>query len=77
MSSAAVLENLLKKERLARKEAEELLEIKSLQLYQANEALRLLAGDLELRVQSRTKELEAKQKALEEALEAAGGKVEE
>jgi signal transduction histidine kinase/CheY-like chemotaxis protein len=71
MSSAAVLENLLKKERLARKEAEELLEIKSLQLYQANEALRLLAGDLELRVQSRTKELEAKQKALEEALEAA------
>ncbi len=47
----------VQRERSARKEAERLLEAKSIELYEANEALRKLAADLELRVKERTEEL--------------------
>jgi len=51
----------VERERLARKEAERLLEQKSLELYHANLHLKELAGDLEQQVVNRTAEL---QKAL-------------
>ena len=54
-----VLKRLRKRERLARKEAERLLEAKSAELYNANQQLRALADELEGRVESRTAELEA------------------
>jgi signal transduction histidine kinase/CheY-like chemotaxis protein len=47
------------RERLARKEAEALLEAKSLDLYTANQALQRLAEQLEARVAQRTEQLEA------------------
>ncbi len=51
------LESRLERERLARREAEQLLESKSRELYQANCALSQLAADLEKRVEERTSEL--------------------
>jgi signal transduction histidine kinase/ActR/RegA family two-component response regulator len=54
---ATVLRRHLDRERRARKAAEELLEEKSYQLYQANLALRKVAGQLEERVEERTIEL--------------------
>lgn len=54
---ATVLRRHLERERRARKAAEELLEEKSYQLYQANVALRKAAGQLEERVEERTIEL--------------------
>ncbi len=48
----------IRRERRARTEAEELLEVKSRKLYEANQALSRFAADLELRVQDRTRELE-------------------
>jgi len=48
----------VERERRARKEAEQLLERKSLELYQANEELRRIAGRLEDLVAARTAELE-------------------
>ncbi len=54
---ATVLRRHLERERRARKAAEELLEEKSYQLYQANLALRKAASQLEERVEERTIEL--------------------
>lgn len=51
------LERQAQRERLARKQAERLLEEKSLALYEANEQLRMLAIDLEKQVEARTREL--------------------
>ncbi|MBO1927866.1 response regulator [Thiomicrorhabdus sp. 6S2-11] len=48
----------LNRERLARKDAEQLLESKSLQLYQSNQSLKELTENLERQIQERTKELE-------------------
>lgn len=53
------LQKRSQRERLARKEAEALLEAKSLELYTANQALQKLADQLEARVAQRTKQLEA------------------
>ena len=53
------LRRKLERERRARKEAEALLEAKSLALYQSNQALKSLAESLEGQVQARTEELEA------------------
>lgn len=62
------LESRLDRERRARKEAEQLLESKSLELYEANRALMALAATLEQRVEERTRELsEARQRALQQA----------
>ena len=56
--SREVFERLLKRERTARKQAERLLDAKSTELYEANQALRTLAEELEQRVELRTTELE-------------------
>ena len=61
------LERRLERERLARKQAEQLLEEKSLELYEANNELRELADNLEDLVEIRTAEL---QQARDEALSA-------
>ena len=53
------LERRLLRERRARKQAEDLLEERAHMLYDANERLEKLNGELEERVISRTKELEA------------------
>jgi two-component system, sensor histidine kinase len=52
------LERRLERERLARKQAEQFLEQKSLDLFEANQALRKLTGELEEKVKTRTEELE-------------------
>jgi hypothetical protein len=51
------LQQRLERERKARKEAEQLLEQKSLELYNSNVKLRTLADNLELMVSKRTQEL--------------------
>ncbi len=61
----------VERERRARKEAERLLEEKSFELYEANQALQRQAAALEEQVQARTAELNA---ALERAEEAARAK---
>ena len=62
------LEDRLERERKARGHAEELLEKKSLALYEANLALSKSASELETRIEERTKELSAARKlALEQA----------
>jgi signal transduction histidine kinase/CheY-like chemotaxis protein len=58
------LNKRLDRERGARKEAERLLELKSVELYEANQSLQNLANNLEQQVQTRTAELE---QALERA----------
>ncbi|WP_421916840.1 putative bifunctional diguanylate cyclase/phosphodiesterase [Mesorhizobium sp.] len=61
----ARLERRLQREKRAREEAEWLLEAKSLELYNANSHLTVLANDLEMRVLDRTHELEvSRQQAL-------------
>ncbi len=57
-STGARWERRAGRERRAREEAENLLEAKSRELYDANQALSALAADLERRVQHRTLELE-------------------
>ncbi len=66
----ARLEKRLHRERLARREAEEMLESKSLELYQANVALRAQADDLERQVEHRTHELEVALEGANAATEA-------
>ena len=62
------VEGRLERERRARLEAEQLLEAKSLALYEANLALAAWASDLEQRVEGRTQELTvARQLALQRA----------
>lgn len=51
------LQRRLERERAARKEAEQLLEQKSLELYEANRALKVSAQELEREVERRTEEL--------------------
>jgi signal transduction histidine kinase/CheY-like chemotaxis protein len=54
----ARLERRLQRERIARKEAESILEEKSVELFHSNLELKELTKHLELRVEERTKELE-------------------
>jgi len=68
----ALLERRLKREKSARKQAENLLETKSLELYNANNKLQDLAYSQEDKIRTRTKELKiARDKALK-ASEAKG-----
>jgi diguanylate cyclase (GGDEF)-like protein len=55
----ARLEGRVERQRRGRLEAERLLEVKSRELYEANEALRILAVGLEQRIKERTEELVA------------------
>jgi PAS domain S-box-containing protein len=55
----AVLKRMLERERAARKEAEKILEEKSLSLYLANEQLREINRQLEEEVRKRTKEVQS------------------
>jgi PAS domain S-box-containing protein len=65
-----VLKRLLERERFARKEAEQLLDSKSMELYDANLQLRKLADELEARVSARTVELEQERNRAIEVAEA-------
>lgn len=60
----------INRERLARKQAEKLLEERSLALYQANQQLKAAAEDLEAQVLDRTKALEAALQQSQAATEA-------
>ncbi|WNJ20686.1 ATP-binding protein [Pontibacter sp. G13] len=64
MSEADTLKRILKRERLARKQAEDILEKKSRELFYANEELKSLNSDLEQKVLERTEQI---QQAMEEA----------
>jgi len=55
--SDTVWQQRFERERKARKEAERILEEKSLDLYQSNQSLRRLASELDLMIKSRTAEL--------------------
>lgn len=66
----ALLQRRLERERLARKEAEKLLEAKSLQLYEANKVLKGAAENLEQEVANRTHDLELAKQDAEAANEA-------
>ncbi len=59
-----ILKRALDRERKARKEAERIIEQKSLEIYRANQELRELNQSLELRIQERTREIEASKKDL-------------
>ena len=72
---AAEMEILLRRverERQARKQAEQLLEHKSRELYEANQQLQAQAARLELTVQERTRALEEALEAMQDALRAKG-----
>lgn len=65
MDEIVRLQRRLEREKNARKQAEQLLESKSLELYQVNNDLRALADSLENTVQERTRELvEARDQAM-------------
>ena len=64
MDNLELLTRKLERERSARAEAEALLEQKSRELYRANEDLRVLAGELERRVQERTQALQDSEQRL-------------
>ena len=57
LSDLERLQRRLERERLARQQAEQLLEEKSLELYRTNQELRELANSLEAQVANRTHEL--------------------
>jgi two-component system sensor histidine kinase/response regulator len=64
-----LLERLVKRERTARKQAERLLDAKSIELFDVNQELRALAKDLEARVEMRTVSLEIQNTQLSALLE--------
>lgn len=64
MSSIELLQRQLERERIARKEAERILEEKSLELYRSNMELTKLNASLESQVQQRTNELRFEQSQL-------------
>jgi PAS domain S-box-containing protein len=64
MSSIELLQRQLERERVARKEAERILEEKSLELYRSNMELTKLNASLETQVQQRTNELRFEQSQL-------------
>lgn len=67
MSNESEILELLRRERLARKQAEVLLEEKSLELYHSNKQLSELNSTLEARIQQRTHELEQAKNLAEKA----------
>ncbi|MEM6802696.1 MAG: ATP-binding protein [Bacteroidota bacterium] len=67
MESPEILKNIIRRERKARKAAEQVIEQKSLEIFLANEELRSLNESLEEKILSRTQEIEASYKALQMA----------
>ena len=67
--SEEVWQKRFERERLARKEAERILEEKSRDLHQSNQSLRRLASELDLMIKSRTNELTHALKASEQQKE--------
>ncbi|MEZ4829519.1 MAG: ATP-binding protein [Bacteroidia bacterium] len=64
MESSESLKNIIRRERLARKAAEQIIEQKSLELYLANQSLKALNHSLEEKIEERTRELlDAKENA--------------
>ncbi|MEO0899171.1 MAG: ATP-binding protein [Bacteroidota bacterium] len=70
MTQVDRLKNILKRERAARKAAEQIIEQKALELYLANQELVGLNSDLELKVQERTLALTKQMEKAEEATRA-------
>ena len=64
-----IIKRALDRERKARKEAERIIEQKSLEIYQANQELLELNQSLEQRIQDRTREIESSRKDLMQAKE--------
>jgi signal transduction histidine kinase len=74
-TASAEMESLLRRverERRARKQAEQLLENKSSELYEANQRLQAHAAELERTVHERTRKLEQALALADEALRAKG-----
>lgn len=71
MDSVDRLKNIIKRERAARKAAEQLIEQKSEELYYANQELRTLNESLEDKIIERTREIEASRQELFKAKEIA------
>lgn len=71
MDEVTMLRKKLERERLARKEAERLLEEKALQLYFSNEKLRQLNADLEKQVAYQSSELRVQQERYRSLIESA------
>ncbi len=71
MQEVDVLKNIIRRERAARKEAEGIMEQKSLELYQSNEALKALNNSLEESIILRTQEIEDSRVELQKAKELA------
>ncbi|MEQ9262841.1 MAG: PAS domain S-box protein [Owenweeksia sp.] len=72
MSDQDVLKRRLEREIKARKQAEQILEEKALELYQSNEQLKSLNQSLEETVEKRTRELAESQKQFKSLVESAG-----
>jgi signal transduction histidine kinase/CheY-like chemotaxis protein len=62
------IKRALERERLARKQAEQIIELKSSELFTLNEELRTLNGSLEQKIRERTDELELLNTALRKAM---------
>ncbi len=71
MQEVDALKNIIRRERAARKEAEGIMEQKSLELYQSNEALKALNNSLEESIILRTQEIEDSRAELQVAKELA------
>ena len=71
-SDMEILLRRVERERQARKQAEQLLEHKSLELYEANQTLQAQTAKLEIAVQERTRALEEALAVMQDALRAKG-----
>lgn len=65
MDSPEILKNIIRRERKARKAAEQIIEEKSLEIFLANEELKALNESLEGKILKRTQEIEASNQALQ------------
>ncbi len=71
MSEIDILKRRLLREQAARKQAEEILEIKALELYNANQSLRKLNDSLEQKIKERTKALQESEEKYRSVIEQA------
>lgn len=64
MTNKKIYERIIERERLARKEAESIMEVKSLELYDTNKRLLTLNADLEKEVSRRTQKIKERESQL-------------